>query len=75
MQAALDYLSDGGMAINPEDMAWLSPLQHQHINVLGRYSFALAAPIVQGELRPLNLEVGNCDPLAQLFVPLVVMVL
>ena len=35
-------------------MARLSPLGHEHINVLGRYSFALADGIAQGELRPLR---------------------
>jgi hypothetical protein len=34
------------------DMALLSPLGHEHINVLGRYSFALDDGISQGELRP-----------------------
>ncbi len=62
MQAALDHLSAGDMVMNPADKARLSPLQHQRINVLGRYSFALADPIAQGELRPLNLEVGDDDP-------------
>jgi TnpA family transposase len=62
MQAALDHLSAGGMMIHPEDRARLSPLQHKHINVLGRYSFALADPIAQGELRPLNLGGGDDDP-------------
>jgi hypothetical protein len=50
------------MVIHPEDRARLSPLQHKHINVLGRYSFALADPIAQGELRPLNLGGGDDDP-------------
>ena len=62
MQAALEHLSAGGMMIHPEDRARLSPLQHKHINVLGRYSFALADPIAQGELRPLNLGGGDDDP-------------
>jgi hypothetical protein len=30
------------------------PLGHEHINVLGRYTFALADGIAQGELRPLR---------------------
>ncbi len=56
LQAALEYLRSEGMEINPEDSARLSPLQHKHINVLGRYSFALAEPIAKGALRPLQLE-------------------
>ena len=39
--------------VKPEDVARLSPLSHEHINVLGRYSFALADSIAGGELRPL----------------------
>ena len=35
-------------------MARLSPLGHEQINVLGRYSFALAEDIAEGELRPLH---------------------
>jgi len=40
--------------MTPEDVARLSPLGHEHINVLGRYSFALADRIAHGELRPLH---------------------
>ena len=56
LQAALAHLQSEGMDINPEDRARLSPLQHKHIHVLGRHSFALADPIASGELRPLNVE-------------------
>jgi len=52
----LAHLQSEGMDINPEDRARLSPLQHKHIHVLGRHSFALADPIASGELRPLNVE-------------------
>ncbi len=54
MQAALDHLQSEGAASQPEDRARLSPLQHRHLNVLGRYSFAFADPIASGKLRPLN---------------------
>src|SRR4051794_19226010 len=37
-----------------EDVVRLSPLSHEHINDLGRYSFALADRIAQEELRPLH---------------------
>ena len=43
-----------GDSTKPEDVARLSPLGHEHINVLGRYSFALADGIAEGELRPLR---------------------
>jgi len=56
LQAALEHLQSEGMAIAPEDRARLSPLQHTHIHVLGRHSFALADPIARGKLRPLNIE-------------------
>ena len=56
MEAALNHLRAEGMELWQEDLARLSPLMHKHINVLGRYSFALAEPIADGELRPLHLE-------------------
>lgn len=52
----MDHLRAEGMECRPEDVAWLLPLQHKHINVLGRYSFALAEPITKVELRSLHLE-------------------
>ena len=55
-QAALDHLRAEDVEVRSEDVARLSPLQHQHINVLGRYSFALAESVAKGELRPLRLE-------------------
>ena len=54
MDAALAHLRRTGAEVKPEDVARLSPLGHEHINVLGRYSFALAEGIAQGELRPLR---------------------
>jgi hypothetical protein len=54
MDAALVHLRRTGVEVKPEDMARLSPLGHEHINVLGRYSFALADGIAQGEWRPLR---------------------
>jgi len=53
MDAALAHLRSTGAEVKPEDVVRLSPLGHEHINVLGRYSFALADRIAQGELRPL----------------------
>ena len=40
--------------MKPKDAARLSPLGHEYINVLGRYSFALAGAIAEGELRSLH---------------------
>ena len=50
-----------GVDIHAEDQARLSPLQHRHLNVLGRYSFALADPVASGKLRPLNIEGGDTE--------------
>ncbi len=54
MDAALTHLRRAGTEVKPEDVTRLSPLGHEHINVLGRYSFALAEGIAQGDLRPLR---------------------
>ena len=54
MDAALSRLRQDGGEVKPEDRARLSPLGHEHINFLGRYSFTLADPVVRGELRPLQ---------------------
>ena len=37
-----------------QDMARLSPLIHEHINMLGRYLFAVPDAVARGELRPLR---------------------
>ncbi len=55
LEAALKHLRTDGAMVNPEDVARLSPLGHDHINFLGRYSFALAETVERGELRPLTL--------------------
>lgn len=54
MNAVLEHLRRGGTVAGPEDVGHLSPLEHQHINFLGEYSFALADPVARGELRPLR---------------------
>ena len=54
IEAALNRLRADGVETKPEDVARLSPLAHEHINMLGRYHFTLAEPIVRGELRPLR---------------------
>ncbi len=55
-EAARKFLRSSGATVEPEDVARLSPLQHKHINVFGRYSFSLDEPIGKGELRPLRYE-------------------
>jgi len=54
IEAALNQLRSQGVDVKTEDVTRLSPLEYQHVNFLGRYSFALAEPIARGELRPLR---------------------
>lgn len=54
MDAAISHLRHQGYELKSEDIARLSPLGYKHINMLGRYQFALAEPLRQGELRPLR---------------------
>jgi hypothetical protein len=54
IEAALEQLRQDGQPVNEEDVARLSPLIHDHINLLGRYSFAIPEAVVRGELRPLH---------------------
>ena len=54
LQAALDQIRQEGGTVNPDDVTRLSPLQHAHINVLGRYPFTLLESVSQGTLRPLH---------------------
>jgi len=54
MDAALRQLRKEGFEVREEDVARLSPLGHEHINMLGRYAFSLPEKIARGELRPLR---------------------
>lgn len=54
MDAAISHLHHQGYELKSEDIARLSPLSYKHINMLGRYQFALAEPLRRGELRPLR---------------------
>jgi hypothetical protein len=40
MDAALAHLRKVGTAAAPEDVVRLWPLEHKHVNFLGKYSFA-----------------------------------
>jgi TnpA family transposase len=53
-EAALEQLRKEGFPIREEDAARLSPLIHDHINLLGRYSFAMPDIVARGGLRPLG---------------------
>jgi TnpA family transposase len=54
LDAALAQVRASGMPVKPEDVERLSPLLLDHINVLGRYDFALTESVRQGRLRPLR---------------------
>lgn len=54
MDAALNQLRQEGFPVRDEDVARLSPLIYDHINLLGRYSFAVPEAVTRGELRPLR---------------------
>ena len=51
MEAALNQLRRDRY---PDDVARHSPLLHEHINMLGRYSFSVPEAVANGELRPLR---------------------
>ena len=52
--AILAQLRSEGHAVAPQDEERLSPFGHEHINMLGRYSFAVPEAVTRGELRPLR---------------------
>jgi hypothetical protein len=54
MERALAHLRATGQPVADADVARLAPLGYAHLNVLGRYSFALREPIASGEWRPLR---------------------
>ncbi|MBV8615555.1 MAG: Tn3 family transposase, partial [Acetobacteraceae bacterium] len=54
MDAVLNQLLAKGYPVRDEDVARLSPLGFEHINMLGRYAFTLPDVVARGELRPLR---------------------
>ena len=52
--AVLQQLRAEGYPVQAEDAARLSSFGHEHINLLGRYSFAVPDSVARGELRPLR---------------------
>jgi TnpA family transposase len=55
MEVALNRLRSEGYPVKDGDVHRLSPLQYEHINMLGRYSFLMSDAIANGELRPLRI--------------------
>ena len=51
--AALNQLRVESFDVREEDVARLSPLGFEHINMLGCYAFTLPDAVARGELRPL----------------------
>lgn len=56
MDAILNQLRAEGYPVLDDDAARLSPLGYDHINLLGRYSFAVPDGVMRGELRPLRVS-------------------
>jgi TnpA family transposase len=54
MDKAVNQLQQNGLPLNPEDVARLSPLIHEHINLLGRYEFNPEQVPPGRALRPLR---------------------
>lgn len=54
MDAVLTQLRREGYPVRPEDEIRLSPFGHEHISMLGRYSFSVPESVARGELRPLT---------------------
>src|SRR5580658_5947728 len=54
MEAAASHLRAAGSQVRPQDVARLSPLVFEHINLLGRYAFSVPDSVVRGQLRPLR---------------------
>jgi TnpA family transposase len=59
MEAVLNQLRLEGHQVCEADVARLSPLIHDHINMLGRYSFAMPETVARGELRPLRNPIAD----------------
>jgi hypothetical protein len=53
MEAALDTIQENDVVIDKKDIQGLSPVGHEHINIVGRYSFHLPEEVENGSLRPL----------------------
>ncbi len=58
IDAAVTHLRAGGRTIADDDVVRVSPFIHRHINMLGRYFFALPEEIQRGALRPLRNEMN-----------------
>jgi hypothetical protein len=56
MDDAVNHLGATGREINGDDLARLSPLQHEHIKMLGTFHFALPDDLAAGQRRALRTD-------------------
>ena len=54
IDAALQQLRAEDFPVLPGNVARLSPLVYEHINLLGRYAFSVPEAVQRGQLRPLS---------------------
>jgi len=59
MDHAVEHLRSEGTTIANEDLEHLSPLQHEHVNLHGRYVFSAPDHLRHGPLRPLTTHGGR----------------
>jgi hypothetical protein len=64
IDAALEQLQAAGYPVQSEDVARLSPLVFEHINLLGRYAFAVPDSVLRGELRHLRNPADSIEDVA-----------
>jgi len=64
IEAVLEQLQREGFPVHPADVARLSPLLFEHINLLGRYAFLVPDSVRRGELRPLRTPSEALDDVA-----------
>jgi TnpA family transposase len=64
INAALEQLEAERYPLRSEDVARVSPLVFDHINLLGRYAFSVPDSVIRGELRPLRNPADSLEDVA-----------
>jgi hypothetical protein len=54
LERAISHFRSRGLAVTDADLAHLSPLGWEHINLTGDYHWDMAESLGPGELRPLR---------------------
>ena len=62
MQQAITALRAAGAEVRTEDIARLTPLGFEHINMHGRYQFTITEAMTRGALRPLRSPTDPKEP-------------